>query len=88
MKKNKLFLSISMAICVICIAITLGIAFSQPKHKHELGEARVYHVSQDSIYYTRQCDDGHAENFSTSATSFAASVPRSISRSRFRSSAA
>ena len=68
MKKNKLFLSISMAICVICIAITLGIAFSQPKHKHELGEARVYHVSQDSIYYTRQCDDGHAENFSTSAS--------------------
>ena len=68
MKKNKLFIIIAIALCAVGIAATLAIKFLQPGHKHNLAEARIYHVSQNQIYYTRCCDDGYVKEFSTEAS--------------------
>ncbi|MBQ3502229.1 MAG: hypothetical protein IJA72_01005, partial [Clostridia bacterium] len=49
-------------------AFVIAVAHPHQKHEHTLGEARVYHVSQDGIYYTRQCNDNYSENFTTQAS--------------------
>ncbi len=68
MRRRKIFIIISILCCCLGIVATIGVKFSQTGHKHELTEARVYHISQEGIYYTRSCNDGYSQVFSTGAS--------------------
>lgn len=70
MKKNRFILIVCACMCVVLSGVVLAIAFWQtPVHKHKLGEARTYHVYNDHVYYTRQCQkDDHQERFNMNAT--------------------
>ena len=65
MKKSKLFLIISALVCSVLAVAVVVIAHTQPKHKHHLGDAKIYHISNDGVHYTRLCKDGCIERFDT-----------------------
>lgn len=65
MKKRKLVIIISSIICLALMASVVAITFSKPKHKHSLGEAKTYHISNQGVYYTRQCCDEYVKSFNT-----------------------
>ena len=68
MNKKKLGMFISIAVCAVLIVTVLCITFLQPEHKHSLSNARVYHISNSEVYYTRSCKDGYSKKFETNAT--------------------
>jgi len=69
MKKNKLIVIISAICCVVIAGVVMAIALKPNKHEHgDLGNARVYHVLNDEIYYTRTYQDGCVKRFNTEAT--------------------
>ena len=48
---------------------TICVLIFQLRHKHQLSEARVYHIYNDRVYYTRQCvKDKHIQSFETDKT--------------------
>lgn len=68
MRKKWIFIA---AISVVCILLTVvfSVLIFQLRHKHQLGDAKVYHIYNDHIYYTRQCvKDGHTQSFETDTT--------------------
>ena len=68
MRKKWIFIT---AICVVFVLLTavFSVLMFQLRHKHELGEARVYHVYNNRIYYTRQCvNDSNTQSFETEAS--------------------
>lgn len=68
MKRSRLMMTISAVVCTVLAIVVVGIAFNQPKHKHKFSDARIYHITNDGVYYTRECKSGHIERFNTQAT--------------------
>ena len=65
MKNKKLTLVISAIVCMVLAVAVMIVAFTAPDHKHNLGEAKTYHLTNKGIYYTRDCDDGCSVKFET-----------------------
>lgn len=68
MKKNKLILTICACVCSVLLVVVAVAGIVLSNHKHEFGDAKVYHIGNESIYYTKTCKDGHVQRFETSAT--------------------
>jgi len=65
MKEKKKALIVSIGICMALIFAVMIIVFTRPEHKHNLGQAKVYHVSNSEVYYTRRCKCGDDIRFDT-----------------------
>jgi hypothetical protein len=60
LNKYKLILIICSCVCAILVSAVVVVAFTyeKPVHCHILGDGRVYHICNDGVYYTQQCQDG------------------------------
>ena len=68
MRKKWIFIT---AACVAFVILTtvLSVLIFQFRHEHQLGDAKVYHIYNDRIYYTRQCTkDNYAKSIETDLT--------------------
>ncbi|MFQ6723836.1 MAG: hypothetical protein ACLRFE_00695 [Clostridia bacterium] len=68
--KKRPVLIVCSFLCLILMGVVVAIAFTYkpPKHQHVLGEDRVYHITTNTIHYTRTCQDGCQVPFKTRAT--------------------
>lgn len=68
MKKNRLIMVVSIIVCSILAVAVMAIAFNQPEHRHthSLDGSKIYHVTNEGVYYTLKCkDDDYTEKFNT-----------------------
>ena len=65
MKKRKIALIFSVVVCLVLAVSVMVIAFNRPAHKHDLKNAKTYHLTNDGIYYTMTCKDGCKVGFET-----------------------
>jgi len=65
MKIKRKVLIVMVAVCMAMIMAVTLIAFMQKNHKHSLGEEKIYHISNDGVYYTRKCKQGCNIKFNT-----------------------
>ena len=67
--RKKWIIIVSICAVFIVVATVLGVAMFNLRHKHSLTDAKVYHIYNDRIYYTRKCvKDNHTKNFETQLT--------------------
>ena len=67
--RKKWILITGICISFVLITTVLSVLVFQLRHKHQLGDAKVYHIYNDHISYTRQCiKDGYTQSFESEAT--------------------
>lgn len=67
-KRKRIILIICACVCAVLAGAVLFTGLWQPKHSHNLGDARTYHICNDSVYYTRTCNSGCQVKFDTKAS--------------------
>lgn len=68
MRKKWIWIACA-SVAVVMISVALGVLIYHISHKHKLGDAKVYHIYNDHITYTRQCvKDKHTQSFTTDKT--------------------
>ena len=68
MRKRWVFIT-SICAGLVLVATLLCVVIFQLRHKHVLGDAKVYHIYNDRITYTRKCvKDSRTQKFDTEAT--------------------
>ena len=68
MRKKWIWIA-CVSVAFVMITVALSVLIFQLRHKHELADAKVYHIYNDHITYTRQCiKDKHTQSFTTDKT--------------------
>lgn len=68
MRKKRVLITVVCVVFVL-LAAALSVLMIRLRHKHQLGDAKTYHICNDRVYYTRQCvKDKHIQVFESDKT--------------------